>query len=99
MDFTGFTDLETILTFPGMIIAVMLLVQFTKRMFDALIPFSQTKWVVLGWSIVLCALAAWTLGDWTNPISTVVLWFINSIIIWFTSMKAFETATGNTYTI
>lgn len=94
MEFSDFIALSQLLTFPGMIVAVMLLTQFTKRMFDKLAPVVHTRWVVYGWAVLLCALAALRLGDWTTPIDTTVVWMVNSVIVWFTAMKAYETLAG-----
>ena len=87
-----FITLEYILTFTGMIIIVNMLTQFTKKLFDA-IGANHTKWVVAGYSILICAFA----GAWQGKFSTgreiletCVIWFINSVIVWFTSMKAYE---------
>ena len=93
MEYTDFISLAQILTFPGMITTVMLLVQFTKKMFDKALPGVHTRYVVYMWSVLLCALAATILGDWVVPLQTIVTWFINSVIVWFTAMKAYETLT------
>lgn len=88
--FEQFVDLKYLVSFPGMIAVVIMLTQFTKKLFDLMLP-NKTKYVAYGWTIVLTALAAAILGDWTNPIPTVIVWLINSVIVWFASMKAFET--------
>jgi hypothetical protein len=91
-----FTTLAYLLTFPGMIAAVILLTQFTKKMFDSLLP-NQTKYVVYFFSLWLCIAAAAFNGTFVNVGSifeTVIVWFINSIIVWFAAMKTFELAMG-----
>lgn len=94
MEFTDFVTLAQLLAFPGMITAVMLLVQFTKQMADKWFPGSKTMYVVYFWAAVLCAVAAVTSGDWTAPFETVFTAFVNSVVVWFTAMKAYETLTG-----
>jgi len=89
----NFVSMDYVLTFSGMIILVTLLTQSTKSLFDA-IGDNRTKWIVYGYSIILCVIA----GLWQGSFSTlkeivemVVLTLINSVIVWFTAMKAFET--------
>lgn len=94
MEYTDFITLAQILTFPGMITTVMLLVQFTKKMFDTLLPGLHTRYAVYFWALLLCVLAAAITDDWSQPIQTIAVWFINSVIVWFTAMKAYETLTG-----
>ena len=91
-----FVSIDYVLTFSGMVILVTMLTQFTKRLFDALID-NRTKWVVYVYSFLLCSFA----GIWQGKFSTgreiaetCILWLINSVIVWFTSMKTFETMTG-----
>ena len=88
-----FTTLEYLISFPGMITAVVLLTQFTKNMFDKL-GMSRTKYVVYGWSLLLCIVGAVFLGtfvDTTTGLQTALVWFVNSVVVWFSAMKAFET--------
>lgn len=87
--FEQFVDLKYLLSFPGMIAVVIMLTQFTKKLFDAILP-NKTKFVAYGWTVVLTALAAAMLGDWTSPVPTVIVWTINSVIVWFAAMKAFK---------
>jgi len=89
----NFVTLDYILTFTGMVVVVTLLTQFTKRLFDTILD-NRTKWIVYGYSLLLCLFA----GIWQGKFSTYreiaetcLLWSINSVIVWFTSMKAFET--------
>lgn len=94
MNFDNFVNVDYVLSFAGMIIIVNLLTQFTKRMFDKLLNQPKTKYVVYGWSFLLCAFAgAWT-GKFTTGreiVETCLIWLINSVIVWFVAMKAFET--------
>lgn len=92
MDFNNFTTLSYILSFPGMIAIVIMLTQFTKSIFDGVFE-NRTKYIVYGWSLFFCILAAVILGNWENMksiLDTLVVWMCNSVIVWFAAMKAFE---------
>lgn len=91
-NFDNFVSIDFILSFAGMVIVVSLLTQFTKKLFDKMID-NRTKYVVYGWSVLLCLFA----GAWTGKFSTsreivetCVIWLINSVVVWFTAMKAYE---------
>ena len=91
--FDNFVTLEYILSFPGMIAIVMLLSQFTKRLFDKICN-NKTKYIVYTYAFLLCLLGALYLGkfgDLKESLQTITEWGINSVIIWFASMKAYET--------
>jgi hypothetical protein len=88
-----FVSIDYLISFPGMIAVVVLLTQFTKKLFDSLLP-NQTKYVAYGWTLLLTIVVASMIGDWVNPVSTAVVWLINSCIIWFSSMKTFEIIKG-----
>jgi len=90
-----FTTLKYLLSFPGMVAAVVLLSQFTKGMFDKLVS-HQTKYVVYVYSLILCIVAALFHGKFVGTaqiVETSLVWMVNSIIVWFAAMKAFEMAT------
>jgi len=90
---TDFVTMDYILTFAGMVVVVNILTQFTKKLFDKLI-WNRTKWVVAGYSLLLGIIAAIWKGNFSsvpNVFETCVIWFINSVIVWFTAMKAYET--------
>jgi len=90
---TEFTTLDYLISFPGMIAAVVLLTQFTKRMFDKLRA-NHTKHVVYGYALIFSIVAALVLGDFANTtaaLETALVWGVNSVIVWLTAMKAFET--------
>lgn len=92
-----FTTLAYLLSFPGMIAAVIMLTQFTKGMIDSLFTV-KTKFVVFFYAFIFCVVAAMFQGDFTSPpaiLSTLIVWFVNSVIIWFASMKAFEEVIQN----
>lgn len=98
MPFENFTTLEYLLSFPGMIAAVIMLTQFTKGMFDKVVNHA-TKYVVYAWSFILCVVSVVVNGDLSSTesiLTTILVWFINSIIVWFSAMKAFETIRGDT---
>jgi len=91
--FEDFTTIDFILSYPGMIIVVVMLTQFTKSMWDKMKP-NNTRYVVLAYSILFCILAAILHGEFTTPmliVQTILVWGVNAIIIWFASMKSFET--------
>ena len=90
----NFVSIDYLISQPGMIAVVILLTQFTKRLADSLIPNNQTKYVAYVWTLLLTAVVASMIGDWMNPVSTIVVWFINSVIVWFAAMKAFEIIKG-----
>lgn len=88
----GFTTLAYLLSFPGMIATVVLLTQFFKKMADKLKP-NKTKYVVYAISAVLCLVAFIVLGNKetaSDAVASLFVWAINSVIVWFASMKAFE---------
>ena len=88
----GFTTLTYLLSFPGMIAAVIMLTQFTKKMFDKLLD-NQTKVIVYGYAAILSVVAGAFQGKFTTSaeiIETCLIWTINSIIVWFAAMKSFE---------
>lgn len=89
----NFVSIEFILTFTGMIILVNMLTEFTKKMFDKIGP-NRTKWVVAGYSVLLCSFAGIWQGKFSTGreiIETCTIWLINSVIVWFSAMKAYET--------
>jgi hypothetical protein len=92
MEFNDFITLEFVLSFTGMVIVVSLLTQFTKKLFDKLFD-NRTKYVAYAWSFVLSVFAAICTGSFSTAIEifeTCLIWFINSALVWFTAMKAFE---------
>jgi hypothetical protein len=94
--FGNFTTLAYLLSFPGMIAAVIMLTQFFKGMFDWLGE-NKTKYVVYGFSFILCFIAGCFQGKFGTGreiLETCLIWTINSVIIWFSAMKAFELATS-----
>jgi len=95
-DFTSFVTPEYIFSFAGMIVLVGLLTQFTKNLFDKIFQ-NHTKYVVYWWAFFFCALAAAFQGDFSTlkeVILSLVTWAVNSVIIWFTAMKAYEVITS-----
>jgi hypothetical protein len=89
----NFVTMDYLLTFAGMVVIVNLLTQFTKRLFDR-IGNNRTKYVVATYSVILCMIAGAWQGKFSNArdiVETCVIWLINSVIVWFTAMKAYET--------
>ncbi len=94
----NFTTMEYLLSFPGMIAAVIILTQFFKGMFDK-ITSHETKYVVYMFAAILCVTAAIFKGEFVTVkqiMSTSLVWLVNSVIVWFAAMKAFETVSRKT---
>ena len=94
MNIEGFVSFNYCISFAGMIVIVILLTQFTKQMIDKIIE-NRTKYVVYAYALLLCVLAAGYTGKFDkiqDGIETCVIWLINSVIVWFSAMKAYETA-------
>jgi hypothetical protein len=92
-----FVSIDFMLTFTGMIVIVNLLTQFTKKMFDKIMD-NRTKWVVAGYSVLLCIFAGIWQGKFTTAreiVETCLIWLINSVVVWFAAMKAYETITDD----
>jgi len=97
---TDFVSIDFVLSFAGMIMVVSLLTQVTKNLFDKWFC-NKTKWVVAGWSLFLCIIAAAYKGNfetWKQALETVVIWLINAFVIWLTARKAFEDVKATTGT-
>lgn len=89
----NFTTLAYLLSFPGMIAAVIMLTQWTKKMIDDIKPM-PTKYVVYFYALSFCIVAGIFQGNISNvsaALETIIVWFVNSIIVWLAAMKAFET--------
>lgn len=89
---SNFVSMDYILTFAGMVVIVNMLTQFTKNLFDK-IGDNRTKWVVAGYSIFMCIIAGVWQGKFSTGrevVETCVIWAINSVIVWFAAMKAYE---------
>jgi len=94
--FENFVSVEFVLSFAGMVILICLLTQFTKNLFDRIIE-NHTKYLVYGWAFLLCLFAAVWAGKFSTGreiVETCVIWLINSVIVWFTAMKAYEQLVG-----
>ena len=90
-----FTTIAYLLSFPGMVLAVVLLAQAFKKLFK-IEGRDRIQWLVFGLAAFFCFIAALLLGDFSNAdvtISTILVWFVNIFIIWFTAEKSFEKAT------
>ena len=90
----NFTTMAYLLSFPGMIAAVILLTQFTKKMFDGVFKNNKTKYIVYAYALILCVVAAMFHGKFITKadiLETILVWMVNSVIVWFAAMKAFET--------
>lgn len=92
----NFTSFAYMMSFAGMIATVIMLTQFTKGLIDKLLQ-NKTRYLVLGFSTLLCVLAAIFFGDFSSAtavVQTVSVWIINDIIVWMAAMKSFEVVTG-----
>lgn len=87
-----FISMDYILTFAGMVAAVILLTNFTKKLFDRIVE-NKTKWLVAGYSLMLCIVAAIWKGKFASGmeiLETCFIWLVNSVVVWYFSMKAYE---------
>lgn len=88
----NFTSMEYLLSFPGMIVAVIMLTQWTKSLFDKWIT-NKTKYIVFAYSLTFCIIASAFQGKFTSGqaiLETCLVWAMNSVIVWFAAMKAYE---------
>ena len=92
-DFADFLTFEYITSFAGMLVVIVLMTQFTKNVVDAWLGKIATQWVVLFWSFILNVIAIYGSGGFTAPIQfeIMVVGFFNIFVIWWASMKAYET--------
>lgn len=91
-----FTDIGFLLSFTGMVLAVVLLTQGSKKLFK-IEGRDVIQWIVFGWALFFCIIAAVLLGDFSNSdaiLSTIVVWLVNAFIVWFTAEKSFEKLAG-----
>lgn len=95
--FEDFTTLAYMISFPGMILTVILLTQFTKTMFDNVLKVA-TKYLVFFYSAALCVVAAIVNGTFVGMpevLGTILVWTVNSVIVWLAAMKAYETVSAS----
>ena len=95
--FEDFTTIDFILSYPGMIITIILLTQGLKRLFDSFFD-HHTQYLVLGLAVLFCTINAVLTGDFSTGINiflTVLLWSVNAFIIWNAAMKSFEKLSGD----
>lgn len=91
-----FTTIAYLLSYPGMLAAVILLTQFSKKLFN-ITGTSNIERLLYVWCLVFAVFAAIFTGDLTTGAaiaSTILVWLVNSVIIWWAALKAFEKATG-----
>lgn len=89
--FEDFITVEILTTFPGMVLVVALVTQFTKKIIDRLFK-THTEYVVYFYALALNFFVSYIKGfpdPW--PI-TIVLNILNGIIVALAAMKAYETA-------
>lgn len=91
-----FATLSYIISYPGIIFLVWILVQFAKNLFDRLKPENKTRYVVLDAVIILVSIrttfliAQLEVYNFESVATLIVEWLINIPLIWFAVMKAHE---------
>lgn len=94
---TEFTTLEYLLSYPGMLAVVIMLTQFSKKVF-AISGTKNIERILYVWCLIFAVFAVLFTGDFTNLttiLSTILVWLVNSVIIWWAALKAFEKAVGS----
>lgn len=89
----NFVEFEYMMSFAGMVMITVIVTQFLKGLFSKI----KTKYVVLGVAFALCILGAVLFGNAGSVIEvikTIVTWLVNTILVWFSAMKAFEVVTN-----
>ena len=89
-----FVNIDYVLSFPGMIFICWLFVQAFKNLIDRTIPDNETMWVVLIVAIILVAVKtlvqAKEILTFQSILISILLWIINSVVVWFATLKAHE---------
>lgn len=88
--FEDFITIEILTTFPGMVLVVSLVTQFTKKLIDKLFK-NHTEYVVYFYALALNFFVSYIKG-FPDPLPvTIVLNILNGIIVALAAMKAYET--------
>ena len=88
-----FITLDYALSFPGMMVICWLMVTLAKNLVDEVFD-NHTKWVVLVAAAVL--VLAKTIVEFNGLISAskilvaLLMWVINTSVVWFATLKAHE---------
>lgn len=89
-----FLTLEAISSFPGMVMVVGLLTQFTKKLVDKVVE-NHTVAIVYFYSIAIIFFTSYARGELTGPsgeiIIQVVMNFLNAVVVALAAMKGYET--------
>lgn len=86
----GFITIDVISTFPGMVMVVSLLTQFTKRTIDKLFG-NRTEYVVYLYSLALCFFVSYYKGKLAHGlIVAIFLNLLNAVIVSLAAMKGYE---------
>jgi len=91
-NFENFVTIDYILSFPGMVVLVVLFTQGTKSLADKIAD-NKTKYVVLFWAVFFAVFGALWNGGFSTVreiAETCLVWLANAFIVWFASRKAYE---------
>lgn len=91
---TGFFNWDYLGTFAGMVMAVMIIVQFTKGIIKKKLPDQTVRLYTFCWALVLVVVAALSNGTFNAAVQGIVaqglLCIINAIIVTISAMGAYE---------
>ena len=88
--FEDFITIETISTFPGMVLVVSLMTQFTKTLIDRFFFKNHTQYVVYFYALILNLFISYTQNFEGDLLTIIVMNVLNSIIVALAAMKAYE---------
>lgn len=88
--FEDFITVDILLTFPGMVLVVALITQFTKKLIDRLFK-NHTEYVVYFYALGLNFFTSYAKGFPDPWPVMIVLNILNGIIVALAAMKAYET--------
>ncbi len=89
-----FITIELLESYPGMVIMVALLTQFTKNIVDSFCK-TRTKFIVYIYALALSFFISYTKGFPGDLVTLIVMDVLNSVIVALAAMKAFETINGD----
>ena len=89
-----FITIETISTFPGMVLVVSLMTQFTKTLIDRFFK-NHTQYVVYFYALILNLFISYTQNFEGDLLTIIIMNVLNSIIVALAAMKAYEKVVSN----
>jgi hypothetical protein len=92
--FEEFITIEMLQSFPGMVIMVAILTQFSKSIIDTFFK-TRTKFIVYLYALALNFFISYIRGFEGDIVAIIVMNILNSVIVALAAMKAFETISGN----